>query len=144
MAITFDLNDLQAFRAVVEQGSFRKAADTVRISQPALSRRIEKLEDALGVRLFERSAVVNGEADFGLSFMGTLEAGVDFEPLVQEGYGVACRRDHPLAIRTSVTWDEFYQQDYISLHKTSGNRFCWIRRSRASCRSGRASAKPDT
>ncbi len=41
MAINFDLNDLQAFRAVVEQGSFRKAADTVRISQPALSRRIE-------------------------------------------------------------------------------------------------------
>lgn len=55
MAINFDLNDLQAFRAVVEQGSFRKAADTVRISQPALSRRIEKLEDALGVRLFERT-----------------------------------------------------------------------------------------
>lgn len=41
MAINFDLNDLQAFRAVVEQGSFRKAADTVRLSQPALSRRIE-------------------------------------------------------------------------------------------------------
>ena len=37
MAINFDLNDLQAFRAVVEQGSFRKAADTVRLSQPALS-----------------------------------------------------------------------------------------------------------
>jgi DNA-binding transcriptional LysR family regulator len=69
------------------------------------------------------SAVVNGEADFGLSFMGTLEAEVDFEPLVQESYVVACRRDHPLATRTSVTWDEFYQQDYISLDKTSGNRF---------------------
>ncbi len=55
MAINFDLNDLQAFRAVVEQGSFRKAADTVRLSQPALSRRIEKLEDALGVKLFERT-----------------------------------------------------------------------------------------
>ncbi|WP_192561534.1 LysR family transcriptional regulator [Pseudomonas gozinkensis] len=206
MAINFDLNDLQAFRAVVEQGSFRKAADTVRLSQPALSRRIEKLEDALGVKLFERTtrkvsltqagrgfmpsverllddldvallgisevasnrlghvtvacvpsaayyfmpsvvaryhrqfprikvkvldssahdvlgAVVNGEADFGLSFMGTQEAGVDFEPLVQESYVVACRRDHPLAGRSSVTWDEFYRQDYISLDKTSGNRF---------------------
>jgi DNA-binding transcriptional LysR family regulator len=67
--------------------------------------------------------VVNGEADFGLSFMGTLEAEVDFEPLVQEGYVVACRRDHPLAGRSSVTWNEFYQQDYISLDKTSGNRF---------------------
>lgn len=69
------------------------------------------------------SAVVDGEADFGLSFMGTLEADVEFEPLVQEAYVVACRRDHPLAGRSSVSWEEFYQQDYISLGKTSGNRF---------------------
>jgi DNA-binding transcriptional LysR family regulator len=69
------------------------------------------------------SAVVNGEADFGLSFIGTLETEVEFEPLVQESYVVACRRDHPLAGRQSVSWDEFYQQDYISLDKTSGNRF---------------------
>ena len=55
MGVNFDLNDLQAFRAVVELGSFRKAAESVNISQPALSRRIEKLEEALGVRLFERT-----------------------------------------------------------------------------------------
>ncbi|HEX7911319.1 MAG TPA: LysR family transcriptional regulator, partial [Paraburkholderia sp.] len=55
MGVNFDLNDLQAFRAVVELGSFRKAAEAVNISQPALSRRIEKLEAALGVRLFERT-----------------------------------------------------------------------------------------
>ena len=46
MGVNFDLNDLQAFRAVVELGSFRKAAEAVNISQPALSRRIEKLEGA--------------------------------------------------------------------------------------------------
>lgn len=39
--INFDLNDLQAFRAVVDKGSFRGAAEAIRISQPALSRRIE-------------------------------------------------------------------------------------------------------
>ena len=55
MGVNFDLNDLQAFRAVVELGSFRRAAEAVSISQPALSRRIDKLEDALGVRLFERT-----------------------------------------------------------------------------------------
>ena len=55
VGVNFDLNDLQAFRAVVELGSFRKAAEAVNISQPALSRRIEKLEAALGVRLFERT-----------------------------------------------------------------------------------------
>ena len=41
MAIAFDLNDLQAFRAVAELGNFRKAAETVHLSQPAFSRRID-------------------------------------------------------------------------------------------------------
>lgn len=55
MAINFDLNDLQAFRAVAELASFRKAAEAVHLSQPAFSRRIDKLEQALGVRLLERT-----------------------------------------------------------------------------------------
>jgi DNA-binding transcriptional LysR family regulator len=55
MAINFNLNDLQAFRTVAELSSFRKAADALHVSQPAFSRRIEKLEEALGVRLLERT-----------------------------------------------------------------------------------------
>ena len=55
MAINFNLNDLQAFRAVAELNSFRKAAETLHVSQPAFSRRIEKLEEALGVRLLDRT-----------------------------------------------------------------------------------------
>lgn len=55
MALNFDLNDLMAFRAVAELASFRKAADAVHLSQPAFSRRIDKLEQALGVRLLERT-----------------------------------------------------------------------------------------
>src|SRR6478735_2615151 len=55
MAINFDLNDLLSFRAVAELSSFRKAAELVHLSQPAFSRRIDKLEQALGVRLLERT-----------------------------------------------------------------------------------------
>lgn len=55
MAINFDLNDLLAFRAVAELSSFRKAAESLHLSQPAFSRRIDKLEQALGVRLLERT-----------------------------------------------------------------------------------------
>jgi DNA-binding transcriptional LysR family regulator len=55
MAINFNLNDLQAFRTVAELSSFRKAANALHVSQPAFSRRIEKLEEALGVKLLERT-----------------------------------------------------------------------------------------
>jgi len=205
VGINFDLNDLQAFRAVAELGSFRKAAEAVSISQPALSRRIDKLEEALGVRLFERTtrsvalttigrafapsaeqllddldaallglrevsssrlghvtiacvpsvayyflphiisdyrrrfpririklldssanevlaAVIAGEADFGVSFMGSQDSEVEFKVLMQERFVAACRRDHPLASKKRVTWDEFYEHEYVSVDKTSGNR----------------------
>lgn len=55
MAMNFDLNDLLAFRALAEIGNFRKAAESVHISQPAFSRRIDKLEQALGTRLLDRT-----------------------------------------------------------------------------------------
>jgi DNA-binding transcriptional LysR family regulator len=53
--MNFDLADLRAFVAVAKLGSFRGAAAELHLSQPALSRRVEKLEEALGVRLFHRT-----------------------------------------------------------------------------------------
>lgn len=205
MPVNFDLNDLYAFRALVEYGSFRVAAESICLSPSALSRRIEKLEAALGAKLFDRTtrrvtltlygqnfaersaqlldnvesmladidkvseertglvtvaavpsaayyfmpdvirrfqaryprvriklidssagnvmeAVTRGQADFGICFAGNLPSGVEFVPLVEDVYVAACRRDSPLAKRKSLTWETFYQQDYIGLDKTSGNR----------------------
>ncbi|KPW65191.1 Regulatory protein, LysR substrate-binding protein [Pseudomonas savastanoi pv. nerii] len=77
MPINFDLNDLQAFRAVVENGSFRKAAETVQITQPALSRRIEKLESALNVKLFERTTRRVSLTTVGRAFLPQVERILD-------------------------------------------------------------------
>jgi DNA-binding transcriptional LysR family regulator len=201
----FSLGDLEAFVAIAERGSFRGAADVVHLSQPALSRRIEKLEAALGVRLLDRTirpvsptavgrefykktrallddlgstllvmgdeaagqsgevtvacvpsaayyylpefirryrrefprvriqiqdetasvaldAVIRGEADFGINFVGTQEPDIEFQPLLRERFVVACRRDHPLAAKRRVTWAEICQYDYVSVSKSSGNR----------------------
>lgn len=205
MRIAFDLNDLLAFRAVTELGSFRKAADSVHLSQPAFSRRIDKLERALGVRLLERTtrrveptavgreferkirlllddldetllalrgvgavragevtvacvpstvnyylthvlrryrqrhprvlvrildggadevitAVARGDADFGIDFVGAQDAEIDFVPLVDDRFVLACRHDHPLARRRSVRWRELVAHEFVTLTRASGNR----------------------
>ncbi len=46
---------LKVFLAVVEQGSFNKAAEALLLSQPAVSQKIRQLEAMLGVSLFRRS-----------------------------------------------------------------------------------------
>lgn len=50
-----ELRDLKAFMAVVEHGSFTKAANESFVSQPSLSKSIKKLEDTLHVELLNRS-----------------------------------------------------------------------------------------
>jgi len=49
-----EIDDFQVLLAVAETGSFRKAALRVDRQQSAVSRRVQKLEEALGVSLFER------------------------------------------------------------------------------------------
>ncbi|ERK15419.1 L-proline-binding transcription factor PsrA [Serratia fonticola] len=205
MPVNFDLNDLYAFRALVEYGNFRLAAESICLSPSALSRRIEKLESALGIKLFDRTtrrvtltlygqtfaersdqllmnfelvladinkasqtrtglvtvatvpsaayyfmpdvirrfqaryprvrvklidssvgnvieAVTSGQADFGICFARSLQPNIEFLPLIGDVYVAACRRDHPIASKKNLTWRQFYQQDYVGLDKTSGNR----------------------
>jgi len=55
MSSHVDLADLRAFIAVAELGAFHEAAEQLNISQPALSRRIQKLEETLGVALLRRT-----------------------------------------------------------------------------------------
>ena len=53
-AQTMNIAELEALRAVAETGSFTRAADRLGMSQPGLSRQIQRLERELGTRLLER------------------------------------------------------------------------------------------
>ena len=51
-----DLRQLEMFRAVAEQGTFTRAADRLHVSQSAVSRQVQLLEDELGGVLLRRTA----------------------------------------------------------------------------------------
>ena len=53
-AISFDWNQVRAFLATAEEGSFSAAARALKQTQPTLGRQVTALEEALGVTLFER------------------------------------------------------------------------------------------
>lgn len=50
------LRQIEAFRAVIEAGTVSKAAEVLRISQPAASKLLITLEEDTGLRLFDRES----------------------------------------------------------------------------------------
>jgi DNA-binding transcriptional LysR family regulator len=68
------------------------------------------------------SVVANGEADFGVNFVGSSEPGIEFNTFLEERFVLACRKDHPLATRRRVAWSELCKFDFMTVSKSSGNR----------------------
>ena len=54
-ALPCSLRQLQYAVAIADTGGFRRAAELCHVSQPSLSAQLAQLEEALGVRLFERN-----------------------------------------------------------------------------------------
>lgn len=52
-----ELHQLRYFLAVAERGGMREAARVSHVTQPSLSKQIQKLEQSVGQRLFDRSAL---------------------------------------------------------------------------------------
>ncbi len=52
--IPFSLDQLRILKAIADEGSFKRAADSLYVSQPAISLQIQNLEKQLTVPLFDR------------------------------------------------------------------------------------------
>ena len=67
-------------------------------------------------------AVVSGEADFGINFIGASHADIEFQWLMTDPFVVACRHDHPFASRQELTWADLALQRVITIRKNTGIR----------------------
>ena len=56
------------------------------------------------------------------STIGASHPEIDFAPLAEDRFVLACRHDHPLAERSQVTWRELAAHRVITVGRTSGNR----------------------
>jgi DNA-binding transcriptional LysR family regulator len=91
--LSFD--HLATFKAIVEGGSFRRAAEKRLISQAAVSQRIRQLEALLGIRLFDRRPGTSAR----LTSSGQLVAELADQVLADlEGF---CTRARTLAVPSS-------------------------------------------
>ena len=67
--MTFDLQQLAAFLAVVTSGSLGRASEQLHVTQPALSRTIRRLEEQVGAALFERHSKGMQLTDIGRALL---------------------------------------------------------------------------
>jgi DNA-binding transcriptional LysR family regulator len=92
----YTLRQLRAALAVAQFGSFRRAAEAVSLSQPALSLAVSELERALGVSLFDRTSRMVRPTEVGEAFFSSLGRSLNnLDALVQEVGTIAqSRRGH--------------------------------------------------
>jgi len=199
------LGDISAFVRVARLESFALAAEELRVTQSALSRRIKKLENSLGAPLLDRTTrsvsvsrlgteflpqaerivtdfhrslddinqivkvrrgmisfscnmtisdtllpeilaqfkqaypevrirvhedsspqaiekVLNGQSELALAQFGEGHPDLEFEPLIDDRFVIACHKSHPLSKVTSTTWEEVKDEQFVLLRNESGTR----------------------
>ena len=200
-----DVLGIQAFIAIADRRTFREAADSLHITQTALTRRLQVLEAFLGVKLVERTtrssslsstgrdflpqarrlvgelsaalleiresgkarrgdvtiacvptmgvhylpriirdyadahpenririldhasatvvaAVLRREAEFGIAMAGPQQEELTSVPLVEDRFVLICRRDHVLAGRRSLRWNQLAGHPLIYAGFDNSNR----------------------
>jgi DNA-binding transcriptional LysR family regulator len=93
--LRIDFLGLQAFLSIAQRGSFQRAAAHLNLSQTAISHRMRKLEEELGIKLFARTTREVTLTRAGIEFLPKAQKAIEeleqsFDELKQQG---AKRRD---------------------------------------------------
>ena len=97
--MSLSLRHLRAFVEVARQGSFRRAAEKLHLSQPALTITVNQLEELVGVSLFNRTTRRVDLTIDGEDFLPIAERLVtDFERAINDLKTSAGRREGKVAI----------------------------------------------
>lgn len=116
-----DLRQLRAFLAVVDEGSFTDAADSLHTSQASVSRAVAALEKAIGAKVLRRSTREIGLTEVGVRVLGparkileetarVLEAGRSGSWNLHVGHAWAALGRHTTVLQ-SLWSDEFPGSD---------------------------------
>ena len=112
-----ELRHLRAFEAVARLRSFTHAASELVITQPALTRTIQQLEDALGVTLLDRSSRRVEVTAAGRTFVDYVE-----RILAELERGIGAVRQQA-SIRLGFSWllpDPWAQQTVVRFEQATG------------------------
>jgi len=119
-----ELRHLRVFEAVARLRSFTQAADELSITQPALSRTIQQLEDALEVTLLDRSSRHVETTQAGRTFLDYVE-----RILAELEHGFDAVRPQA-SIRLGFSWllpDPWAQNTVARFERTQGTKVSLIR-----------------
>jgi DNA-binding transcriptional LysR family regulator len=123
---------LVVFRTVAEQRSFRKAAEELYLTQPAVSLQIKALEEDIGVQLFDRTGAQIALTEAGKVLLGySQQANALFVQAEQEIAALSGDHAGQLALGASTTIAQYvlprllgeYCKEHPRVHPTliSGN-----------------------
>jgi DNA-binding transcriptional LysR family regulator len=117
-----EIAELRAFCAAVDLGTLGKAAVSLKISQPALSKRLRALEAAAGTRLLERSSRGVVPTAAGRRLYPEARRLLEQADVVERLLESAPREQAPIELAVSHTIAEFFLPPELVAYQADGRR----------------------
>lgn len=117
-----EIAELRAFCAAVDLGTLGRAAVSLRISQPALSKRLRALEAAAGAKLLERSRRGVVPTAAGRRLYPEARRLLQQADVIEELLESAPREKAPIELAVSHTIAEFFLPPELVAYQADGRR----------------------